>query len=168
MTSLDRLPLTPFEARVRVAAPVERVWAALVDWPSHDAWIPFTRVRVLTPTGVGVGARFVARTAVGPLGFDDPMEVTDWHEPAGGGAGRGAVRKTGRVVLGRASFLVEPDGDGGSVVRWREEVAVPPVSLTRRLAPLLRFSARLGFTLSLRRFARQVERGDLPRVRDSR
>lgn len=60
----------------------ERVWAL----DSHTRLIPLT---TLSGDGVGrrrlrEGSRFVARTGVGPLGFDDVMTVTTWHPPQPG------------------------------------------------------------------------------------
>lgn len=153
--------MTHFAVTVEVDAPVERAWSALVDWPSHSAWIPLTTVRLISARPDGVGAAFVARTGVGRLAFDDPMVVTRWEPPRGRLPGRCTVRKTGTRVLGWASFEVEPVGPGGrrSRVRWQEDVGIPPVALTRPLGPLVAVGARLAFAAALRRYARRVERG---------
>lgn len=58
------VPLSPAEA-----------WLRVTDWPAHGRFVPLTKV-TRTPDG------FVARTGVGRLGFDDPMDVTTWHEPS--------------------------------------------------------------------------------------
>lgn len=149
--------MTRFVATVEVAAPVGDVWERLVDWPSHGRWIPLTRVRVLTALPDGVGARFVGRTGIGPLGFDDPMEVTEWLPPQDGRPGRCAVRKLGRVILGTAAFDVAPVSADRTLVVWEEEVDVPPVALTRLLAPVVAWAGRLAFTSSLRTMARELE-----------
>jgi hypothetical protein len=150
-----------FTAAVDVAAPPDRVWARLVDWPSHARWAPMTTVRVLTERPDGVGARFVARTGVGPLGFDDPMEVVAWQPPTAGSPGRCEIRKYGRVVLGSAHFDVSPSPSAsqGSSVRWSEDVEVAPVRLTRPLSPVLALAGRVLFTRVLRQMAAEVERG---------
>jgi uncharacterized protein YndB with AHSA1/START domain len=142
-------------------APASRVWAALVDWRRHADWAPLTSVRVTDATA-GVGGGFVARTGVGPVGFDDPMTVATW-EPPGGDApddrpGRCAVDKHGRVVRGRAWFEVFPLAGGHSRVVWHEDVTVAPHRLTRVAAPLLSLAGRLGFGQVLRAVAREVER----------
>jgi Polyketide cyclase / dehydrase and lipid transport len=144
-----------FTAVVAVPAPVHRTWQALTDWPSHGRWIPLTEVRVLTPSASGVGARFVGRTGVGPLGFDDPMEVVDWREPAAGVPGYCRLVKQGRVVLGQAWFEVAERGDG-STVSWTEDVEIAPVGLTRLFRPLVSAFGRLAFTRSLRVMAREL------------
>jgi hypothetical protein len=147
-----------FTATVPVAAPVERVWDLITDWPAHSRWIPLTTVRVLTASGSGVGARFVGRTQLGPIGFDDPMEITVWAPPEGDLPGRCAVVKQGRVVLGGASFEVRADpASGGSLVLWTEDVQIPPVWLTRPAGPLIAAAGRAGFVRSLRTMARELE-----------
>lgn len=151
-----------FTAQVDAPVPADVFWRVLVDWPRHGNWVPLTRVTVLTPSAEGVGARFVARTALGPLGFDDVMEVAEWREPASASSdasappARCAVVKQGRVVLGGAAFEVEPT-PGGSRVTWVEDVEVVPVALTRLFAPLVSVAGRIAFTRALRGAAREAE-----------
>jgi hypothetical protein len=147
-----------FTATVEVAAPATRTWAALVDWPAHARWVPLTAVRVLTPSGAGVGARFVGRSGLGPLGFDDPMEVTRWQPPVDDRPGRCAVVKQGRVVLGAAWFEVTPLPGGRSRVTWTEEIELTPVALTRPFAAVVAAAGRIAFTRTLRAMAVEVER----------
>lgn len=142
-----------------VPAPVDDVWRLLTDWPAHGRWVPFTRVRVLTERPDGVGARFVGRTGFGPLGFDDPMEVTAWTPPAAGGAGRCAVVKQGRVLTGTAGFEVSPAPGGGTRVRWTEDFDVTPARLTRPFAPLTALVTKALFARMLRRMARELAPG---------
>ena len=92
-----------FEVQLDVAAGVDQVWARMVDWPAHGRWVPLTTVRVLTPSGSGVGARFVGRTGLGLLAFDDPMEIVGWRPPLDGVAGRCEVVKQGRSSQFRQS-----------------------------------------------------------------
>ena len=154
--------MTSVEAVVDVAAPAERVWAALVDWPTHGDWLPLTTVRVTSQRPDGVGASFVARTGVGPLAFDDPMVVTEWQPPARGRRGRCVVRKTGRVLLGSATLEVDPLGPRRSLVVWREDVEVAPRALGRCLAPVIRAGGRPALRVALGRLVRQIEAGRLP------
>lgn len=147
-----------FRATLDVDGPVQEVWDRLTDWPAHSRWVPFTRVRVLTASGQGVGARFNGRTGVGPLGFDDPMEVTLWQPPTGGAAGRCEVVKLGGFVTGSAGFDVVPLGESRSRVVWDEEVEVPPRLLTRRLAAPLGWAGRVAFTRALRAMAAELRR----------
>ncbi|MFN8077937.1 MAG: SRPBCC family protein [Kineosporiaceae bacterium] len=141
---------------IDVAAPAGQVWAVLVDWPRHGAWVPLTTVRTLTPSGLGLGARFVGRTAApGPLrvlGFDDVMEVVAWQPPEGGATGRCEVVKLGRVVRGGAEFEVEPLDAERTRVHWVEDVVVPR-PLVRPVAVI----AGWGLDRVLRAMARDIE-----------
>jgi uncharacterized protein YndB with AHSA1/START domain len=147
-----------FAVSVSIAAPVEQVWQRITDWPEHGRWIPLTTVRVTSDRGAGVGATFVGRSALGPFGFDDPMEVVEWSPPIGGLAGHCRVQKHGRVVLGWAAFEVRP-GAGGrdSVLEWTEEVEIAPVRLTRPAGGLIAAVGRAGFARALRAMARELE-----------
>jgi hypothetical protein len=118
-----------FEVHRDSALSASEAWVRLTDWRRHGDFIPLTDVLVSgTPDatasspGSGVGAVFVARTSLGPLHFDDPMEVTYWRPPADG---PGACRlvKTGRVVQGWAVLTVTPTSSGCSV-NWTEDAAV--------------------------------------------
>ncbi len=64
------------------------VFARLTDWERHGEAVPLTRIR-RTESG------FVARTGVGPLGFDDVMDVVAWDPPRSC-----RIEKRGRVVKG--------------------------------------------------------------------
>lgn len=111
------------------------VFARLTDWERHGEAVPLTRIR-RTDTG------FVARTAVGPIGFDDVMDVVAWDPPRSC-----RIEKRGRVVTGWAEVHVEPTPHGSRVV-WREvahTVGVP------------RFAARLEEAAGRRLFGRVVD-----------
>ncbi|MYW42314.1 SRPBCC family protein [Streptomyces sp. SID161] len=104
--------------------PPEEAWRRLTEWPRHADAVPLTRITVLTPAPTREGTRFVARSGVGPLSFDDVMEVTVWQPPAGGEAGLCRLEKRGRMVLGWAEIEVRPGPGGRSRVVWREELRV--------------------------------------------
>ena len=89
-------------------------WRRVTDWPAHGRFVPLTTV---TRTADG----FLARTGVGPIGFDDPMELVTWNEPS-----YCRLEKRGRVVKGWAELTVEAQGHG-SRVTWREEIRVTGV-----------------------------------------
>ncbi|MFJ4963133.1 hypothetical protein EES43_01685 [Streptomyces sp. ADI96-02] len=102
--------------------PAAESWLRVTDWERHAAHVPLTAISVDGfPTRVGTV--FTARTGVGPLAFDDPMEVVRWTPPAGGRAGVCRLEKRGSVVLGRASIDVLPTHSGSHVV-WVEELRV--------------------------------------------
>ena len=145
-----------FTAVVETSLPPAEAFAALTDWPAHGRHVPFTRVRVLHEAD-GVGTTFRARTALGPLGFDDDMRVTEWQPPGPDGRGHAALAKTGRPLRGSARIEVEPRGTG-SLVRWTEGVQVGP----RGLAPVVDAvsvpAGRLLFGRVARRLLRDRER----------
>lgn len=110
-----------FEIERVTPLPPDEAWRRLTHWERHAAGVPLTRISVPTPPPPGVGTLVVARTAVGRLGFDDPMRVTDWRPGT-----HCRLEKTGRTVTGWAEIDVLPDrsGGSGSLVRWREDVRV--------------------------------------------
>ena len=145
-----------FSVRREVAAPATTVWRLLTDWPAMSRWVPLTRVRSV-PGPDGVGARFVGRTGVGPLGFDDPMTVTGWHPPSERDGGRCGVRKTGRVVLGDAWFVVQPLGADRCLVTWGEDVEVAVLRRLPLAGAATALGGRLVFGTLLRAMAAEAE-----------
>ncbi len=135
--------MSPFVVSVDSPLPPDVAWARLVDWPRHGRHVPLTTIEVTTPPPAGVGTVFVARTALGRLGFDDPMEVVEWDPPR-----HCRVEKRGSVMLGWAELTVEPRG-GGSRATWREEAT--PARLPGFLSGASTASGRLLFGRVLRK-----------------
>lgn len=140
-----------FEVERTVHSSAVAVWGRLTDWRAHGGRVPLTRIVGVSAPATGVGARFTARTGVGAVGFDDPMEVVAWSPPGAGRAvGRCRLVKRGRVVRGWAEIEVygpEADtgyGEGPVRVVWREEIGVRGVP--RALDPLVARTARAVFT----------------------
>ncbi len=128
--------MAAFEVVRHTELTADAAWAKLTDWTCHGAFIPFTDVRVTSQGARGVGTVFVARTSLGPLAFDDPMEVTYWDPPSGQREGVCRIVKLGRVVSGWAVLTVTPnefapitDDDRGfgsssndrATIRWVED-----------------------------------------------
>ncbi|MFJ1809288.1 MULTISPECIES: SRPBCC family protein [unclassified Streptomyces] len=135
------VPLSPDDA-----------WRRLTQWPRHGDVVPLTRVTVLTPPPTREGTVLVARSGLGPLAFDDRMEVTVWQPPSPDGPGRCRLDKRGRVVRGWAEIEVRPGPGGRARVVWREEVRVrflPPL-----FDPLLGAAARSVFGRAVNRLLR--------------
>lgn len=131
--------------------PADAAWHRLTDWPRHADVVPLTRVTVRTPPPTGEGTVFVARSGVGALAFDDPMEVVVWRPPEGGEPGVCRLAKHGSFVTGWAEIEVievRPYGDGTSRVLWREDLRV-------RWLPEV-FDRPLGW-LARRMFGRAVD-----------
>jgi hypothetical protein len=128
--------------------PPQAAWDRLVDWPAHGRFVPLTTIDVTTDPPNGTGTVFVARTRLGRLGFDDPMEVVSWDPPADGRPGRARIEKRGTVMTGWAELTVEPHGRG-SCATWREDITVG--RLPRLADGAIRLSSRLVFGRVLRK-----------------
>ncbi|MFP1624652.1 SRPBCC family protein [Streptomyces sp. 5K101] len=105
------------------ALPAATCWRRVTDWQAHAASVPLTSVSVRGGGPTGVGTVFVARSGVGRLGFDDPMEVVRWEPPVGGRPGRCRLVKRGRLITGWAEIEVRAVGTGSAVV-WVEELRI--------------------------------------------
>ncbi|MDQ1650296.1 MAG: hypothetical protein QOG60_2353 [Frankiaceae bacterium] len=137
---------------VDVAAPPELVFDALTDWTGQGEWMAGTRVRVTRGDGRSVGSRILARTALGRLGFDDPMEITAWDRPR-----RVQVHHLGNVVRGDGVFEVEALADGTSRFHWVEWLDLPLGRFGLLGFPVVRPLLSRAILPSLRAFGRWAE-----------
>ncbi|MER6710943.1 MULTISPECIES: SRPBCC family protein [unclassified Streptomyces] len=137
-----------------VPLPLDEAWRRVTQWRRHGDVVPLTRVRVEPPAPTRRGTLVVARSGVGPLAFDDPMEITVWQPPQDGAAGLCRLEKRGRVVRGWAELEVRPGPGGRARVVWREEIRVRP--LPSLFDGVLRRSARYVFGRALNRLLRQA------------
>ena len=132
-----------FEIDLLAPGSPEVVWERLWDLDRHTAAIPLTTVHggTLQP-----GASFTARTGVGPLGFDDEMEVVEFDPPR-----HAVIVKVGRVLHGRIEVDLRAAGPD-TRVRWRQTfgAAGVPDALARYAAP----AVRAGYLTALRRLTR--------------
>ncbi|MFF3644260.1 SRPBCC family protein [Streptomyces sp. NPDC002564] len=112
-----------FQITRDVPLPADEAWRRLTAWRRHGEVVPLTRITVRTPPPTGTGTVFVARSALGPLGFDDVMEVVAWSPPDGTAPGRCRLRKRGTFVTGWAEIEVFPGRTGCHLV-WREDLRV--------------------------------------------
>ncbi|GAA3398495.1 SRPBCC family protein [Streptomyces roseoviridis] len=143
--------MSRFRIERTVPLPPAEVWRRITDWPAHGARIPFTRTTVLTDGPNAVGTLFTARTGLGRLAFDDPMEVVRFDPPAAGRPGVCRLVKRGRAVRGSAVFEVTGEEAGGagsrSRVVWVEELRLRGVPAV--FDPVLAAAGRLLFGRAL-------------------
>lgn len=163
-------------ARIRteltIDAPVEEVWTLVTDWPAQSRWIPLTTVTLdrpgqagpggsgqAGPGSSGLGARFTGRTRLGPIRFDDPMEVTEWQPATGGAPGRCRVRKLGPWLTGWAEIEVAHAGAGARVA-WSEDIRLRwmPGFADRVLGPVIAAIGGWLFGRALRKMAAEFAR----------
>lgn len=141
--------MAEFVVRLRSPLGARACFAAVADWDAHQAAIPLTRL--IHDGEPRVGQRFVARTGVGPVAFDDVMVVQAFVPPEsdspGTAPGVGEVVKTGRVVAGRVRWTVTPVPDG-SAVEWAQTLTIP--WLPRLLDPIVGLIGRRAYGWALR------------------
>jgi hypothetical protein len=123
----------------------------LTDWPRHGEGVPFTRVFASRGSGRTVGDVVLARTTLGPFGFDDPMEIVVLARPTARDPGVCRLEKRGRIVRGWAELRVRAaDGaEPGSVAGWEEEIRI--LGLPATLDPVVAAVARRVFARALDR-----------------
>ena len=127
---------------------VEEAWHTLTNWGSHDEWIPLTKM-IIVHSGdqPSLGDKFIGRSGIWPLVFDDVMTVTRFDPP--GGSGYCEVIKSGRLVKGSASFAVTST-ETGTVVTWVEDIPLPPL-VEKILGGLLTLVGKWVFTSALQK-----------------
>jgi len=144
---------TPIRTSIEIDAPVERVWAVLVDLERQPEWMHDLRdVRVITPPPIGAGTRAIGRVQAFGIAVEDPIEITVFEPPV-----RYSIRHDG-FVSGTGDIRLVLDGDeasGPTLVTW-EEVLRPPV-LPHLGALLLAAVFRPIFERDLERLAGLVE-----------
>jgi hypothetical protein len=139
-----------FDVHLRPDLPAAEAWRRVLDLRAHSVVIPLTTVRgdQLEAADLVPGSRFVARTALGPLGFDDVMVVDEISQPTDGSGARALIRKEGRVIRGDIELLVTPRGDGGSTLDWTQRISVRGVP--RALDPVVARVAGAAYGRTIR------------------
>lgn len=139
---------------IKIAAPIEKVWAAIADWESQGEWMLQTRVWVTSDIRTGVGTSISALT--GPLvksgfkfGLLDKMIVTKWSPPY-----LCEVDHVGKVIKGSGAFELIDSTQNGKVIttfNWSESIKAPKVIFLA-----IYFPTYLGVRISLLRFRRTL------------
>lgn len=95
------------------------VWDELRHIDRHVEWmLDAVSITFATDQREGVGTSFRCRTKIGPLVTNDEMTITEWVD---GSVMR--VRHEG-VITGEGQFTLH-DVDGGTTIRWTEQLVFP-------------------------------------------
>ncbi len=135
--------MAAFDVHLDTDLPAAEAWRRVLDLRAHGEVIPLTTVtgEQLEAAALEQGSRFVARTSLGPVGFDDVMVVDSIEQPTDGSGGRARIHKEGKVIRGTIDFRVTPLGSTSTVdwvqqisVRWVPRAADPVVARVARTA----------------------------------
>jgi uncharacterized protein YndB with AHSA1/START domain len=115
-------PPEPISTFVVIDAPIERVWAELVDIEGQPRWMHDMKdVRILSDGPIGVGTRAEADIRVLGIPITDPITITAFEPPH-----RFAIRHEG-TFTGEGVIELEPGADGSSTILTWDETLIPPV-----------------------------------------
>lgn len=142
------------EVERHAAAPRAVVWRVLTQWERQPEWMLDAKsVEVLTPRREGEGVTIRCPTSLLGITVQDVMRVTAWQEQE-----ELEVTHLGRIIAGRGAFLLSDAPDGGTRIRWWEQVDPPLGALGERVASVLVLPIlRRVFGRSLGRLARLAE-----------
>jgi uncharacterized protein YndB with AHSA1/START domain len=103
-----------------MSGPPEIVWEFLTDWEHQDEWmLEATDFVVTTGARVGIGVEAEATIRIAGFTTRDRIRVSRW-EPAR----RLTIEHLG-WVQGTGDLRLRPTADGGTDLRWREELRCP-------------------------------------------
>ncbi|WP_256793310.1 hypothetical protein [Terrabacter sp. Ter38] len=142
--------MADFEVHLDSPLPAPEAWRRILDLRAHTAVIPLTTVtgEAMGASELVEGSRFIARTGLGPMGFDDVMVVQSIVRPTTHSAGSARIRKEGKVVRGRIDLLVTPTASGSTVL-WTQRIGVRGVPAL--LDPVVAKVAGAAYGSTLRR-----------------
>jgi hypothetical protein len=148
------LSVNQINIRIKINAPIDRVWAAIADWESQGDWMLQTRVWVTSDIRSGVGTSISALT--GPLvksgfkfGLLDKMVVTNWQPPQ-----LCEVDHVGKIIKGTGKFELtdaSTDREIATNFDWSETIKAP-----KAVFLLIYLPTYLGVRISLLRFRRSL------------
>lgn len=108
-------PHISIDIHCRKAAEV--IWGRLWNLDRHTAAVPFTTV-LSEGESLERGARFIARTNLGPFTIDDRMVVRRWEPPR-----RATVEKVGPLLFGTIEAIIVEEAAGCRLM-WEQTYAV--------------------------------------------
>jgi len=154
MSPGNKLASNEIKISLKIAAPIDKVWAAIADWESQGDWMLQTRVWVTSDIRSGAGTSISALT--GPLvksgfkfGLLDKMVVTNWLPPR-----LCEVDHVGKVIKGTGKFELTDLSSAKEIATcfdWSETIKAPKV-----LFYLIYLPTYLGVRISLLRFRRSL------------
>jgi hypothetical protein len=142
--------MAAFAIRLDLPLSAARAWSCVLDLRAHSDVIPATTVTPpLAAAELRTGTRFLARTALGPIGVDDPMRVDSITPPTDSTPGTAHISKEGKAIRGDILLTVTPVGSGSCRLDWAENLALR--CFPRALDPLVGAVAHAAYRLVLRR-----------------
>ncbi|HET8987463.1 MAG TPA: SRPBCC family protein [Humibacillus sp.] len=117
--------MAAFDVHLDTDLPAAEAWRRVLDLRAHSEVIPLTTMTgdQLEAAALVSGSRFVARTALGPVGFDDVMVVDSIEQPTDGSGAWARIHKEGKLIHGTIDVTVTPRGSG-STVDWAQQIRV--------------------------------------------
>jgi hypothetical protein len=141
--------MAAFTIQLDVPLSAPRAWSCVLDLRAHGDVIPATTViPSLVASELRPGTEFLARTAVGPVGVDDPMRVDSITPPTDSTPGTARITKQGKSARGDIVLTVTPLDAGSCRVEWAQDLTIRGVP--RALDPLVGTVARRAYRLLLR------------------
>ena len=142
--------MADFAVHLDSPLPAPEAWRRILDLRAHTAVIPLTTVTgtAMAASDLVEGSRFVARTGLGPVGFDDVMVVQAIVPPTTHSPGTARIGKEGKVVRGRIDLIVTPTASG-SAVMWTQRIGVRGVPAF--LDPVVAKVAGAAYATALRK-----------------
>ncbi|TQM65102.1 carbon monoxide dehydrogenase subunit G [Humibacillus xanthopallidus] len=146
--------MAAFDVHLETDLPPAEAWRRVLDLRAHSEVIPLTTVTGdhLEAAALAPGSRFVARTALGPIGFDDVMVIDSIEQPVDGSGARARIHKEGKLIGGTIDFRVTPT-TSGSTVDWVQQISVRGVP--RAADPVVARVARTAYGKALRDLLRR-------------
>jgi hypothetical protein len=141
-----------FDGSMPMDAPVDRIWARLIDFPGIPTWEGgVLEVRQVSPGPPGLGTGLVARRVYGGREALVDCRITEWQD------GRAATMsiRGGPIREASVRYAVEPGTDGRALVTYSAEGEFR--GAWRLLAPLAGMMGRSQVRSNLERLKGQVE-----------
>ena len=147
-----------FELERTIAAPIDQVFARLVDIDGYNTWMASTgtmlkSTRMTSPGAPAVGSTFVDETSQGPM----PGEIVEMDAPHTVVFHWWEKSRSGKLKFeGWPGYRLQPAGDAETLVRHRARLV--PYGVWRLGTPILRRFAIKERTTTIDALAASFER----------